>query len=108
MRLAFFPAALLDASRQTSLVVAMVPVIAGIIGAHCASTRARDEFVQAYLRAGWTEAQAMVQGMLAEPWHLIGHLEVGFASSSNCCRSCRARRGGWRSPTALRPNAHAT
>ena len=53
----------------------MVPVIANIIGAHCASTRARDEFVQACLRAGWTEAQAMVQGMLAEPWHLIGHLE---------------------------------
>ena len=53
----------------------IVPVIADIIGAHCAGTRARGEFVQACLRAEWLEAQAMVQGMLAEPWHLIGHQE---------------------------------
>ncbi len=53
----------------------MAPVIADIIGAHCAGTRAREEFVQACLRTEWSEAQAMVQGMLAEPWHLIGHQE---------------------------------
>ena len=53
----------------------MVPVIGDVIGAHCAGTRARDEFVQACLRTEWSEAQAMVQGMLAEPWHLVGHQE---------------------------------
>jgi len=54
----------------------LVLVIAEIIAAHCAGTRARDEFVQACLRAQWDEAQAMVEGMLAEPWHLIGHQET--------------------------------
>jgi hypothetical protein len=53
----------------------MVPVIAEIIGAHCAGTSARSEFVHACLRTEWSEVQAMVQGMLAEPWHLIGHQE---------------------------------
>jgi len=53
----------------------LVPIIADIIGAHCAGTRAREEFIRACLRMDWTEAQAMVQGMLAEPWHLIGHQE---------------------------------
>ena len=50
-------------------------VIAEIIAAHCAGTRAREEFVQACLRAQWAEAQAMVEGMLAEPWHLVGYQE---------------------------------
>jgi hypothetical protein len=45
----------------------MVLVIAEIIAARCAGTRARAEFVQACLRAQWTEAQATVEGMLAEP-----------------------------------------
>ena len=53
----------------------MMLVIAEIIAAHCAGTRAREEFVQACLRAQWTEAQAMVEGMLAEPWHLVGYQE---------------------------------
>ena len=53
----------------------MVPVIGDVIGAHCPGTRARSEFVQACLRAEWSEVQAMIQGMLAEPWHLIGHQE---------------------------------
>ena len=50
-------------------------VIADIIAAHCAGTRAREQFVQACLRAEWAEAQAMVEGMLAEPWYLIGYQE---------------------------------
>ena len=53
----------------------LVLVIAEIIAAHCAGTRAREEFVQACLRAQWAEAQAMVEGMLAEPWHLVGYQE---------------------------------
>jgi hypothetical protein len=53
----------------------LVLVIAEIIAAHCAGTRARNEFVQACLRAQWAEAQAMVEGMLAEPWHLVGYQE---------------------------------
>jgi hypothetical protein len=53
----------------------MVLVIADIIAAHCAGTRAREEFVQACVRAQWAEAQAMVEGMQAEPWHLIGYQE---------------------------------
>ena len=53
----------------------MVLVIADIIAAHCAGTRAREEFVQACVRAQWAEAQAMVEGMLAEPWHLVGYQE---------------------------------
>ncbi len=52
----------------------MVPVIAEIIGAHCAGTSARTEFVQACLRTEWSEVQAIVQCMLAEPWHLIAHM----------------------------------
>ena len=53
----------------------LVLVIAEIIAAHCAGTRAREEFVQACLRAQWAEAQAMVEGLLAEPWHLVGYQE---------------------------------
>jgi hypothetical protein len=53
----------------------LVLVIAEIIAAHCAGTRARNEFVQACLHAQWAEAQAMVEGMLAEPWHLVGYQE---------------------------------
>jgi hypothetical protein len=53
----------------------MMLVIAEIIAAHCAGTCAREEFVQACLRAQWAEAQAMVEGMLAEPWHLVGYQE---------------------------------
>jgi hypothetical protein len=49
----------------------MMLVIAEIIAAHCAGTCAREEFVQACLRAQWAEAQAM----LAEPWHLVGYQE---------------------------------
>ena len=51
------------------------PVIAAIISGHCPGTRAREEFVCACLHSDWAEAKAMVEGMLAEPWHLIGYQE---------------------------------
>jgi hypothetical protein len=51
------------------------PVIATIISAHCPGTRARQEFVQAYIHGDWNEAREMVEGMLAEPHWLRGHQE---------------------------------
>jgi hypothetical protein len=53
----------------------LAPVIAEIISGHCAGTRAREDFVQACLHGDWDEAKVMVEGMLAEPWHLIGYQE---------------------------------
>jgi hypothetical protein len=53
----------------------LAPTIANIIAAHCPGTRAREEFVQAYLGGEWAQTKAMVEGMLAEPWHLKGHQE---------------------------------
>ena len=58
------------------LVYDLAPVIGQIIEGHCAGTRARSDFVSACLRSDWAEAQGMVEGMLAEPWHLIGHQET--------------------------------
>lgn len=51
------------------------PIIAAIISRHCPGTRAREEFVSACLYSDWAEAHAMVEGMLAEPWRLIGYQE---------------------------------
>jgi hypothetical protein len=53
----------------------LAPVIADIISAHRPGTRAREQFMQACLHAEWTDATAMVEGMLAEPWHLQGYQE---------------------------------
>jgi hypothetical protein len=57
------------------VVYELTPVIAEIISGHCPGTRAREEFVGACVKGDWTEAKEMVQGMLAEPWHLIGYQE---------------------------------
>ena len=51
------------------------PIIAAIIAGHCPDTRAREEFVSACVHSDWAEARVMVEGMLAEPWHLIGYRE---------------------------------
>jgi hypothetical protein len=51
------------------------PVIAAIIASRCPGTRAREVFVSACVHGDWGEARAMVEGMLAEPWHLIGYQE---------------------------------
>ena len=50
-------------------------VIAEIISGHCTGTGAREDFVTACLHGDWAEARAMVEGMLAEPWHLVGYQE---------------------------------
>ena len=57
------------------IVYELAPVIADIISSHCPGTRAREEFVQACIRGDWHEAREMVEGMLAEPWHLQGYQE---------------------------------
>src|SRR5262245_29367581 len=53
----------------------LAPVIADVISAHCQGTRARSDFVRACLLGEWDEAKEMVEGMLAEPWHLQGYQE---------------------------------
>ncbi len=53
----------------------LAPLIADIISAHCPGTRAREEFVRAYMHGDWHEASEMVKGMLAEPQWLRGHQE---------------------------------
>ena len=53
-----------------------VLVIGDIIAAHCPNTAARREFIRACLSADWDEAASMIEGMLAEPWHLKGRQEA--------------------------------
>lgn len=53
----------------------LVPVIADVIAAHCPGTNARRRFVRACLNGRWDEAGIMIEGMLAEPWHLKGYQE---------------------------------
>jgi hypothetical protein len=53
----------------------LVLVIAEIICAHCPGTSARERFLQACISTDWDEATSMIDGMLAEPWHLTGHQE---------------------------------
>ena len=50
-------------------------VIADVISAHCHQTRAREDFVGACVSGEWSDVKAMVEGMLAEPWHLVGYQE---------------------------------
>jgi hypothetical protein len=57
------------------VVYELAPVITEIISAHCPGTRARDEFVHACVHGEWDDATAMIEGMLAEPWHLRGYQE---------------------------------
>jgi hypothetical protein len=54
----------------------LVPVIADIISSHCSGTHARDDFVRACVYGHWDEAAEMIEGMLAEPWHLKGYQEA--------------------------------
>ena len=56
-------------------IYALAPVVAEIIASHCPRTRARDDFVRACVHGDWGEVGAMVEGMLAEPWHLVGYQE---------------------------------
>jgi hypothetical protein len=54
----------------------LVPVIADVIAAHCPGTNARALFVRACVGASWENAGVLIEGMLAEPWHLRGYQEV--------------------------------
>ena len=56
-------------------IYALVPVIADVIDAHCRGSKARETFVSACINGHWDEAGAMIEGMLAEHWHLRGHRE---------------------------------
>jgi hypothetical protein len=58
------------------VVYEMAPVIADIIAAHCPGTRARADFVRACLVGDWEDTRTMIEGMLAEPWHLRGYQET--------------------------------
>ena len=53
----------------------LVPLIADIISCHCPGTPTRKRFLQACMSTDWDEAKSMIEGMLAEPWHLRGHQE---------------------------------
>ena len=53
----------------------LAPVIADIISSHCPGTSARERFLHACISADWDEATSMIDGMLAEPWHLRGYQE---------------------------------
>jgi hypothetical protein len=57
------------------MVYELAPVIADVISAHCRGTIARERFVRACLGGDWQETKSMVEGMLAEPWHLRGYQE---------------------------------
>ena len=54
----------------------LVPVIADVIASHCRGTTARQRFLRACLATDWDEVRHMIDGMLAEPWHLRGLQET--------------------------------
>jgi hypothetical protein len=58
------------------IVLELAPVIGTIISAHCPGTRVSEEFMRACVHGHWDEATALVEGMLAEPWHLKGYQET--------------------------------
>jgi hypothetical protein len=53
----------------------LAPMIADIISSHCPGTSARERFLRACISTDWDEAKSMIDGMLAEPWHLRGYQE---------------------------------
>ena len=53
----------------------MMLVIADVISAHCPGTTARERFIRASLTDDWVEVRCLIEGMLAEPWHLRGNQE---------------------------------
>src|SRR5262249_7242019 len=68
-----------DPIRLTRLIVPTIfdlaPVIADVVAAHCGRT-ARERFLQACVFGHFNEAKSMIEGVLAEPWHLRGHQEA--------------------------------
>jgi len=53
----------------------MMLVIADVISAHCPGTTARERFFRASLTDDWEEVRCLIEGMLAEPWHLRANQE---------------------------------
>jgi hypothetical protein len=51
-------------------------VIADVISAHCPGTTVREHFMRACVGGHGYEAKSMIEGMLAEPWHLRGYQEI--------------------------------
>jgi hypothetical protein len=64
-------------------------VIAEIISAHCPGTSARERFLQACIGTDWGEAVSMIDGMLAEPWHLMGYQERRLREFLNLISAAR-------------------
>jgi hypothetical protein len=58
------------------IIYELVPVIADVISAHCSGTHEREDFVRACVHGHWDDAAEMIEGMLAEPWHLKGYQEA--------------------------------
>ena len=84
-------------------IYALTPVVAEIISSHCPRSRARDDFVKACLFGEWGEVKAMVEGMLAEPWHLIGYQENRlrqFLALLQLEGACAEPSGGDRHPSS--------
>ena len=74
--LSFFGRSRLPMRFNVQVIYELAPVIADVISAHCQGTRARADFVRACLLGDWDDAKVMVEGMLAEPWHLQGYQET--------------------------------
>ena len=69
------------------MVYQLAPVIADVISAHCPGTGAREEFLRACVHGEWSEAKHLIEGMLAEPWHLRGYQDH---ASGNSCKSSKS------------------
>jgi hypothetical protein len=65
----------LSMRSEVQVIYELAPVIADVISAHCRGTCARKDFVRACVSEEWDDAKVMVEGMLAEPWHLTGYQE---------------------------------
>lgn len=63
---------------NVQIVFDLAPVIGTTKSAHCPGTGARAEFLRACVHGHWDEVTAaiMVEGTLAEPWHLQGYQET--------------------------------
>ena len=89
----------------------MMLVIADVISAHCPGTTARERFFRASLTEDWEEVRCLIDGMLAEPWHLRGNQEqrlqefldlVPVGSSSPASQRSAPTRNGRTVPSCWR------
>ena len=88
----------------------MMLVIADVISAHCPGTTARERFFRASLTEDWEEVKCLIDGMLAEPWHLRGNqeqrlqefLDLVAVGSSSRTAALSPPRNGRTVPSCLR------